>query len=147
MFLSNPRSRPYTLQPGEAWTYRYGIDFDVKSSEIAPTSGVAVLEFLTRHGEEPGPHTHATEDEMFYVLDGWLSFHCDGQTFDLGPGGFIFLPRGLQHSYTIPPHTTVRLLVITAPVRDGAEGGWGGFVADMEKTGGALIKAPPDNAA
>jgi quercetin dioxygenase-like cupin family protein len=139
------RSQPYVLPPGQAWTYNAGVNFDVKASEIAPGSGVAVLEYTTRHGEEPGPHTHATEDEIFYVLEGALTFNCDGQNFDVGQGGFIFLPRGLKHGYTIPADTMVRLLVVTAPVRDGQSGGWGGFVADMENDPGALIASPPDS--
>ena len=36
--------------------------------------------------------------------------------------------------YTISNDQPVRLLVITSPVREASEGGWGGFVADMEKT-------------
>ena len=142
MDQSNQRKRPYALKAGEGWTYRFGIDFDVKSSEVQAGSGVAVLEYLTRQGEEPGDYTHQTEDEMFYVLEGSVTFRCGGESFDVEPGGFIFLPRGLQHSYTIRSESPVRLLVVTAPIRDGS-GGWGGFVSDMELGQGELMSAPP----
>ena len=140
--LNNERSHPYALTAGEGWTYRFGIDFTVKASEVQTGSGVAVLEYVTQQGEEPPDHTHPTEDELFYVLEGALTFRCGGKTFDVEKGGFIFLPRGIEHGYTIRSTEHVRLLVVTAPVRDGASGGWGGFVADMELGQGELIAIP-----
>ena len=136
------RVRPYALKEGDGWTYRFSIDFTVKASEVQDGSGAAVLEYATRKGEEPPDHTHKTEDEMFYVLEGAISFRCGQETFDLEKGGFIFLPRGIRHGYTIRSDGPVRLLAITSPVRDGASGGWGGFMADMEKGQGELIAKP-----
>lgn len=66
------RSQPYALKENEGWTYRFGIDFTVKSSEVQAGSGAAILTYVTRQGEEPPDHTHATEDEMFYVLEGMV---------------------------------------------------------------------------
>ena len=139
---SHNRIRPYALEAGEGWTYRYGVDFVVKSSEIQADSGAAFLEYVTRKGEEPSSHTHNTEDEMFYVLEGEVTFHCGEETFDVQPGGFIFLPRGIQHGYTIRSDAPVRLIVVTSPVREGPGGGWGGFVSDMESGQGELIAKP-----
>ena len=136
------RLRPYSLKAGEGWTYQFGIDFIVKSGEAQAGSGAAILEYVTRKGEEPPDHTHPTEDEMFYVLEGAISFHCGGENFELQRGGFIFLPRGIEHGYSIENENSVRLLVITSPVREGASGGWGGFVSDMELGQGELIAEP-----
>ena len=138
------RTHSYALKAGEGWTYRFGIDFTVKAGEVQAGSGSAVLEYLTRKGEEPPDHTHNSEDEMFYVLEGALTFRCGTETFDLKKGGFIFLPRGIEHGYTIQNQEPVRLLVITSPVREEASGGWGGFVADIEKGQGELIATPKD---
>jgi quercetin dioxygenase-like cupin family protein len=139
----NKQMRPYALKAGEGWTYRFGIDFTVKASEVQEGSSVAFLEYVTRKGEEPPDHTHLTEAEMFYVLDGVIRFRCGGQTFDLEKGGFIYLPVGIEHGYTILSDDPVRLLVVTAPIREGLSGGWGGFVSDMELGQGELIKKPP----
>ena len=125
------RIQPYALKAGEGWTYRFGIDFTVKAGEVQDGSGAAFLEYVTRKGEEPPSHIHETEDEMFYVLEGAVTFRCGEATFELETGGFVFLPRGVEHSYTIRSADTVRLIVVTSPAREGA-GGWGGFVADME---------------
>jgi quercetin dioxygenase-like cupin family protein len=135
------RKRPYALKAGEGWTYRFGIDFSVKAGEVPADSGVAVLEYVTQKGEEPPDHTHRTEDEIFYVLEGAVTFRCGGESFDVEQGGFMFLPRGIKHGYTLRSDGPVRLLVVTAPVRDGF-GGWGGFVSDMELGQGELIDQP-----
>ena len=64
MYQLGNRARPYALNAGEGWTYRFGIDFDVKAGEIHEGSGAAILEYVTRQGEEPPDHTHGSEDEM-----------------------------------------------------------------------------------
>lgn len=124
----------YSLRRGEGSIHNLGIDFTVKAGERQTTNGAAVLEYVTRKGEEPEAHTHPTEDEMFYVLEGRLSFKCDAQRFEVEPGGFAFLPHGVEHGYTIRSDGPVRLLVITAPPRKRSNG-WGGFVADVESSG------------
>lgn len=136
--------RPYALKAGEGWTYRQDIDFTVKSGELRPGRGAAFTEYTTRKGEEPPPHTHATEDEIFYVLKGELTFHCGGESFDVSEGGFVYLPQGIEHTYTIRSEGQVRLLVVTFPTSGASDQGWGGFIADLEKRG-TLIAQPPND--
>ena len=80
------QTRPYALKAGEGWTYRFGIDFTVKAGEARDGSSAALLEYATRQGEEPEDHTHQSEDEIFYVLEGALTFRCGEETFDLEHG-------------------------------------------------------------
>ena len=127
--------RPYALKAGAGSTYRYGIDFTVKAGELRGGPRLAFIEYTTRVGEEPPDHTHATEDEIFYVLKGELAFRCGDETFEVGDGGFIFLPRGVEHGYRIRSENEVKLLVITSPSQEHPAGGWGGFVADLESQG------------
>lgn len=142
MDSQNKPGFPYTLSAGEGWTYRFGVDFTVKAGEVRPGGGAAFMEYATRPGEEPPPHTHPGEDEMFYVLEGSLTFQCGDASFDVEAGGFVFLPHGLKHGYIIRGDKPARLIVVTAPVRAGA-GGWGGFISDLEKGQGELIARPP----
>ena len=137
------RMQPYALRAGEGWVYRFDVDFVVKAGEVRKGSGAAFLAYVTRQGEEPPGHTHKSEDEMFYVLEGAITFHCGEMAFDLEQGGFVFLPHGIEHSYTIRSPDPVRLIVVTAPVREGASGGWGGFVSDLELGQGELVAEPP----
>jgi quercetin dioxygenase-like cupin family protein len=134
--------RPYALGAGEGWIYDlFGIDFIVKTGETGPGPRMAVVEYTTRRGEEPPEHTHPTEDELFYVLRGAVTFRCGGEAFDVEEGGFVVLPRGIPHGYEIRSDGDVRLLMITSPAGEAASGGWGGFVTDIE-TGGALRSSP-----
>ncbi len=54
--------------------------------------------------EEPSPmvdtptHTHEREDELWYVLEGEHIFQVGEQEHRVGPGGFVFAPRGIPHS-------------------------------------------------
>jgi hypothetical protein len=84
-------TQPYALKAGDGTIYSMGVDFIVKVSETRPGSGAAVVEYLTRKGEEPEQHCHPTEDEIFYVLEGKIHFHCDSQTFEVEKGGLVFL--------------------------------------------------------
>lgn len=140
--MDNPGMRPYALKAGEGWTYHSGIDFTVKAGELGRGRRLAFIEYITRRGEEPPDHTHTTEDEIFYVLHGALRFRCGEDTFELDDGGFVFLPRGIPHGYTICSDGDVHLLVVTSPAQEDAIGGWGGFVADFEATG-ELRATPP----
>ena len=135
--------RPYALPAGGGWTYDFGVDFVVKIGELGQGRRLSVVEYATRSGEEPPDHTHGTEDEMFYVLAGELTFRCGDEKFELDSGGFVFLPRGIEHGYEVRSPDEVRLLAITAPAPGESERpGWGGFVADFEKDG-ELRSAPP----
>jgi quercetin dioxygenase-like cupin family protein len=135
--------RPYTLKAGEGWTYRLGADFTVKAGELQPGRGAAFFEYTTQKGEEPPDHTHLTEDEIFYVLKGDLTFRCGGETFDVNTGGFIYLPKGIEHGYTIRSEGPVQLLVATFPTIEAPGKGWNGFIADVERQGELIAK--PNN--
>src|SRR6185369_15855296 len=117
MDQSGSRMRPYALAAGEGWTYRFGIDFTVKAGEVRAGSGAAFCEYSSAAGDEPPDHTHPTEDELFYVLEGALTFRCGGETFAVEAGGFIFLPRGVEHGYTIRGSQRARLIAVTCPIR------------------------------
>ena len=138
---------PYALKAGEGWTYAFaelGVDFVVKVGEQGQGRRVAVFELTTRAGEEPPEHTHATEDEIFYVLEGQVAFRCGGQRFELTDGGCTFLPRGIPHGYEITGAGDARLLVLTAPAPDDGVRGWGGFVGSFERNSAQRDLPPSD---
>ena len=47
----------------------------------------------------PPPHVHHLEEEQFYVLEGELAFSVGDQTFQVGPGDFVHVPRDTVHSF------------------------------------------------
>jgi quercetin dioxygenase-like cupin family protein len=128
-------AKPYHVKAGSGRTYDVGIPITVKAGERGTGNGAAVIEFEARRGEEPGQHSHDTEDEMFYVLEGRITLKCGRKTFEASKGDFVFLPKGVPHDYEIHGNKPVRLLVITSPPRKNAKG-WRGFVGDFESDGG-----------
>jgi mannose-6-phosphate isomerase-like protein (cupin superfamily) len=83
---------PYTLNDGEGRSYLwYNFLFTMKAGP-SETGAFAVMDFATRKGEEPPEHVHEGEDELFYILDGNLTFTCGDRSFDVGPRGFVFVP-------------------------------------------------------
>ena len=128
--------RHHALQAGQGWTYHFdplGVDFVVKVGEQSHGRRLGVFELTTRAGEEPPDHTHSTEDEFFYVLDGRIAFRCGDDRFEVAAGGCAFLPRGIEHGYRIASGGDVRLLVVTTPAPDDGPRGWGGFVGSFER--------------
>jgi quercetin dioxygenase-like cupin family protein len=58
---------------------------------------------------------HDAEEEGFYVLDGQVQVTCGDQTWTIGPGGFVFLPRGIPHAFSVLGDGGAKLLQITSP--------------------------------
>ncbi len=107
--------QPYALKRGEGRRYVWhDVVFTIKSAEAETGGAVAIWEATTRPGEEPQVHTHADIDEIFYVISGAITFRCGGSEFALSEGGFVFLPRGVAHGYTIDS-AEVRLLGMSTP--------------------------------
>jgi quercetin dioxygenase-like cupin family protein len=80
-------------------------------------------------------HTHQLDDESAYLLEGSLSVVVGDETYDLEPGGFVYMPRNVPHQFI--PHGTATALSIQAPggVMDSLIEDVGGLlVAGMELT-------------
>ncbi len=142
MSSTNGKTKPYALNPADGWVYRSDIDYVVKASEAKAGRSAAVMEYTAKKGEEPDPHTHKTEDEMFYVLSGALTFRCGNESFEVKKGGFVFLPHGIEHGYTVRSKEPAQLLVITAPVRRSKKTGWNGIVGEIELSKKNLVSKP-----
>lgn len=61
------------------------------------------------------PHTHANEDEFFYVLDGEVSFFDKETSKVLTKGQMITLPRNNVHGFYNDSYSPARLLLIVSP--------------------------------
>lgn len=42
-------------------------------------------------------HSHANEDELFYVVKGWFNLEFRDKTVRVGEGEMIIVPRGVEH--------------------------------------------------
>lgn len=54
-------------------------------------------------------HTHAREDELFYVLEGTLDIQDEDEVFTVRAGEFYIVPRGRNHR--VVPHGHVKLML------------------------------------
>lgn len=62
---------------------------------------MAMVEYRARPGNEPPPHIHLWEHEVFHVLEGKMEFHCGDQIHMVEVGETIFLPKGQAHAFYI----------------------------------------------
>lgn len=81
-------------------------------------------------------HVHYNEDEEFYLLDGRVRFVCGDQQQIVGPGGFVFLPRGIPHGFEVVGDGPAHFLLMSTP------GGFEGFVRELSEP----QPGPPDMA-
>lgn len=59
-------------------------------------------------------HVQPDEDEVFYVLEGRMTFYLDGAFLIGDPGSVIGIPRGTSHGFRVDS-TTARFLVLNTP--------------------------------
>lgn len=63
-------------------------------------------------------HRHLEDDEAWYVLEGRLGFHFDGEEFEVGPGGAAMARAGVVHTYwNAGPDVARYVLVMNTRVR------------------------------
>ena len=73
----------------------------------------ALIEAVSRKGNDPPPHIHRREEEIFYVLEGEVVFSVGDRTIKGMPGTMIFLPRDVRHSFTIESEQARMLILVT----------------------------------
>jgi quercetin dioxygenase-like cupin family protein len=83
----------------------------------AETTGGAfgMIDALVPSGFSPPLHVHSREDEPMYVIEGRVRYVVGERDFELGPGSFVFLPRGVPHSFVVEGDQAARMLVFFLP--------------------------------
>ena len=66
-------------------------------------------------GGGPPPHIHHREDESFHLLEGTLAVQVGGDTLTASPGDFVYLPRGIAHSFKNTGDVNAKALVLITP--------------------------------
>jgi len=65
-------------------------------------------------GMGPPPHHHDW-DEAYYILDGEVDFHIDGEQVRSSRGDFNYLPRNTVHGFKGASEAPARVLIFAAP--------------------------------
>jgi len=118
-------------------TWVVGDTYTFKATRESTGGAFALVEASVPPGSGPPPHLHTREDEAFYLLDGELRVTAGGQTTLLRTGDFVFLPRGIVHSFTNPSVTAARALMLITP------GGFEKFFQEVGTAARAGEPAPP----
>lgn len=116
--------RPIVLGPGEGRAYAMGtMNAVFKADEAETASTYSISEwFLGPHSSGPGPHSHADHDDIFYVIEGTISFLVGETWTDVGKGGFVRAAAGVTHDYANRTDSRAGMLNIYIP---------GGFEREM----------------
>ncbi|QPB21896.1 cupin domain-containing protein [Rhizobium sp. 007] len=112
------------LEPGEGRRYELGPLTGVfKADEVETEAAYSVSEWILETGlKGVGGHSHAANDEVFYVLEGVPEILVGDCWRRCTPGTFLRIPAGVVHDFRNPGETTARLLNLFIP---------GGFERNM----------------
>jgi quercetin dioxygenase-like cupin family protein len=87
----------------------------VKATTESTGGSFSLIYDISPPGHSTPYHLHHVEDEAFYVLDGEFIFICDGVKTVVGPGGYVFLPRGIPHGIRVSSSVPATKLILAMP--------------------------------
>lgn len=85
----------------------------IKSEDT--NNAFSVVEFISQPGEGVGLHTHDSEDELVYLLEGEIEVTLGDSTMTATAGTSALLPKGIPHGYVNSGTTPSRLLAVLMP--------------------------------
>jgi quercetin dioxygenase-like cupin family protein len=88
-------------QGGETMTAAGGSRIEIKVESSQSGGDYSAVLWTVRAGEEPPMHTHSREDELVYVVHGKLIATVGDTRFEVGPGAYAALPRGVPHTIEV----------------------------------------------
>jgi quercetin dioxygenase-like cupin family protein len=105
------------LGPGEGELLPVGGSSALLKATGESTSGTLFVSESTIEPGFPGPppHVHRRLHDMFYVLEGTLTFHLASGTQEAPPGTFVCVPPGTVHTFSNPSAAPVRFLNLNTP--------------------------------
>jgi quercetin dioxygenase-like cupin family protein len=88
-------------------------------------------------GGQP-PHIHHREEESFHLLEGTLTVQVGGDTITASSGDFVYLPRGVVHSFKNTGNADAKFLLVITPA--GLEGFFAeAFYPAADRSGPPLV--------
>jgi quercetin dioxygenase-like cupin family protein len=104
------------LHPGEGKHLTLITDAVTVKAATAETGGAfALYETETPPAGGCPPHLQRYDDEAYFVIEGRYSVLVGEDQIELGPGGYVFIPRGTVHAYTNSGSEQARMLVFVTP--------------------------------
>lgn len=135
--IQSPR-KAIVLAPGEGRAYpmgRIGAVFKADGAETASRYSISEW-WLEPHTQGPGAHAHP-EDDVFYVIEGTMSFLVDDAWIDASRGSFVLVPGGATHDFENRGDARAGVLNLSIP---------GDFEQHMPGIVEWFVEHPPGNA-
>ncbi|MGH8555954.1 MAG: cupin domain-containing protein [Methylococcales bacterium] len=113
--------------------YEWSADHTFVKVSAADTGGAyTLMEDNLKPIFKLGLHLHRQHAETFYILEGEVNFHIDGDWMLARPGACIHIPPGVPHAVDMPEGgTAARMLMIFQP------SGFDQFLAELATMTGA----------
>lgn len=115
--VSEHEVRALHLAPDEGVTVENPVGgpltFKVRGDETG--GSLTAFETTAAPGEGPPLHVHANEDEVLYTLEGTIRFRLGDEVETARAGSFVFVPRGVRHTWQNVGEAPARMLVIFTP--------------------------------
>jgi len=99
---------------GEQLWFAGGGVWTLKATAAETAQAFMLLEFRAERGKVTPLHLHPHEDEGFYVVEGEVLVHVEGEEHRIAEGGVFIAPRGVAHAFMVTSETA-RLLVWQCP--------------------------------
>jgi quercetin dioxygenase-like cupin family protein len=106
--------QPFALDAGMGTAHWFfGSLVTIKAVSEQTDGHFALTEFVNPPAFASPRHVHHDEHEAFYVLEGKAEVHCGDESFTVGPGSFVMLPKGIPHWHEVAADMPLRSLVLT----------------------------------
>lgn len=136
---ASPSTRnPVVLAPGAGRAYpmgRISALFKADGPETADRYSISEW-WLEAHTKGPGAHSHP-EDDVFFVIEGTMSFLVGNAWTDAPKGSFVLAPGGVSHDFENRSSARAGVLNFSAP---------GGFEEHMPGIAQWFAAHPPGRA-
>ena len=112
----SPSRAAIFLAPGAGRPYPMGRIAALFKADGGETGGAYSISewWLDPHTEGPGAHAHA-EDDVFYVIEGTMSFLLGDRWIDAPQGSFVLAPGGTSHDFQNRSARRAGVLNISVP--------------------------------
>lgn len=99
---------------GDAYWFN-GTLMEVKATGEETKGVFSLIEGLLPPGYETPLHVKSNEEDMYYVLEGELTFIVGEKTIKGIPGAFVYVPRHIKHKFKVEGSAPAKVLFMFTP--------------------------------
>jgi quercetin dioxygenase-like cupin family protein len=104
-----------TREEGQSVWFMGKARMTIKATGEQTNGTFALVEEVLPPGYATIYHSHQTEDEAIYVIEGEITLICNNQKIKAGPGTYTFIPRNTPHGYRVEAASQARILLLITP--------------------------------